>query len=334
MRRIRIGSSGVEASAMTLGTWEMGGGTAWGGWGTRSEAEYIRVLHAAPELGVDFIDTAPVYGTGYSEELVGKALAGRRSRYVLSTKCGIHWRDADGVREYERDGRTAYRNLSARSIRLDLEDSLRRLKTDYVDLYYTHRQSDLTPVEETMGELLRMKSEGKIRAIGISRSTPAHLEAYRRIGPVDAVQEEFNLLERDFGKAYLPLCEKAGVLAHCYGSLARGLLTGRIGADHVSPGGSAQNSVWFRPELRADILAMLESFRTYADSIGCSLANLATAWQTAQSPAIATVVGIRRMESLVDSIRAFELRLDPLVIRRMDEAAAAVIEKSAALAES
>jgi methylglyoxal reductase len=233
MKRIPIGTSGIKASAMTIGTWEMGGGTAWGGWGARDEAEYIKVLHAAPDLGVDFIDTAPVYGTGHSEELIGKALTGRRSKYVISTKCGIHWRDADGVREYERDGKTAYRNLAAHSIRKDLEDSLRRLQTDYVDLYYTHRQSDETAVEETMGELLRMKQEGKIRAIGISRSKPAHLTAYLEVGPVDAVQEEFNVLDRTFGGTYLDLCTQNGVIAHSYGSLARGLLTGRIGADYV-----------------------------------------------------------------------------------------------------
>ncbi|NLN46165.1 MAG: aldo/keto reductase [Clostridiaceae bacterium] len=330
MRRIHIGTSGIEASAMTIGTWEMGGGTAWGSWGARDEAEYVKVLHAAPDLGVDFIDTAPVYGTGHSEELIGKALAGRRSKYVISTKCGIHWRDTDGVREYERDGKTAYRNLAAYSIRKDLEDSLRRLQTDYVDLYYTHRQSDDTPVEETMGELLRMKQEGKIRAIGISKSKPAHLEAYLRVGRVDAVQEEFNVLDRAFGGGYLDLCSQHGVIAHCYGSLAKGLLTGRIGADYVPAPGSAQNSVWFRPALRSDILAMLDEFREIAGAYGCSLANLATAWVLSRSPLVTPVIGIRRMESLVDSIKSFDVKLTPDDVSRMDCLAQSLANKAAA----
>lgn len=331
MRRITIGTSGIEASAMTVGTWEMGGGSAWGSWGAQQEADYIRILHAAPDHGVDFVDTAPVYGTGYSEELIGRALKGRRSRYVLSTKCGINWRTSEGIREYERDGKTAYRNLTAAAIRQDLEDSLDRLQTDYVDLYYTHRQTESVPVEETMGELLRLKKEGKIRAIGISKSRPEHLDAYLRVGPVDAVQEEFSLLERGFGDAYLGLCGSYNVLAHCYGSLCRGLLTGRIGMDHTPPKGSAQNSVWFRAELRADILAMLAAFQPIADAYGCSLANLSTAWQAAQSAQVAPVVGVRRMESLVDSVKAFDLRLDPSDLAAMDAAALVIVRKAAGL---
>ena len=328
MRRIKIGSSGIEASAMTLGTWEMGGGSAWGSWGQQQETDYIRILHAAPDYGVDFIDTAPVYGTGYSEEVIGKALKDRRSRYVLSTKAGINWRTAEGTREYERDGKTAYRNLTAAAIRQDLEDSLHRLQTDYIDLYYTHRQTDLVPVEETMGELLRLKQEGKIRAIGISKSRPEHLKAYLRAGPVDAVQEVFSLLDRDFGAEYLALCVEKGVLAHCFGSLVRGLLTGRIGMDFAPPPESAQNSVWFRRELRADILAMLDSFQPIAKAYGCSLANLATAWQAAQSPSVAPVIGVRRLESLVDSLRAFDLKIDPVDLDRMGAAAMVIVGKA------
>ncbi len=331
MKRIFIGTSGIEASRMSIGTWEMGGGTAWGTWEAGDEAEYVRVLHAAPELGVDMIDTAPVYGTGASEELLGRALAGRRSRYILSTKCGLHWRSEDGVREYERDGITVYRNLSAPSIRKDLEDSLRRLQTDYIDLYYTHRQSDQVSVAETMGTLLQMKREGKIRAIGISKSTPAHLTAYLREGPVDAVQEEFSLFERDFGTEYLDLCVQNNVLAHTHGSLARGLLTGRIGLDYVPSAGSAQNNIWFSPALRADVLAMLASFTKVAAELDCSLANLATAWVLARAPVVAPVIGIRRMANLEDSIRSFRIVLPQDVLAQLDVWAAPVIKKAAAL---
>ncbi len=330
MKQVLIGTSGIQASRMSIGTWEMGGGTAWGSWEAGDESEYIRVLHAAPDLGVNLIDTAPVYGTGFSEELLGKALAGRRSRYVLSTKCGLHWRNSEGVREYERDGKTVYRNLSAASIRQDLEDSLRRLRTDYIDLYYTHRQSERVPVSETMAALLQMKREGKIRAIGISKSTPAHLEAYLRAGPVDAVQEEFNILDRGFDAAYLGLCEKNQVLAHTYGSLARGLLTGRVRADYVPAAGSAQNSIWFAPRLREDVNEMLASFSAMAADMGRSIANLATAWVLSRSPSVAPVIGIRRMSSLEDSIRSFETRLSSDVLERMDVLAARLITLAAA----
>ena len=269
-----------------------------------------------------------MYGTGYSEELLGRALKGRRNRYVLSTKCGINWRTAEGRKEYERDGMTAYRNLSAAAVRQDLEDSLTRLRTDYVDLFYTHRQSERWPVEETMGELLKLKEEGKIRAIGISQSKPEHLKDYLRIGPVDAVQEVFSLLDQDFGSDYLPLCEQHGVLAHSFGSLCRGLLTGRIGMGYRPAPGSAQNSIWFRPELRADVLSMLDSFRPLTEAYSCSLANLATAWVLAQSPSEAPLVGVRRMESLMNSIESFELNLSSADLAFMNEAAGKVIQKA------
>jgi len=176
-----------------------------------------------------------------------------------------------------------------------------------------------------------MKQEGKIRAIGISKSRPAHLKAYLGVGPVDAVQEEFNVLDRAFGGAYLDLCTQNGVLVHSYGSLARGLLTGRIGADYVPAPGSAQNSVWFRPALRADILSMLDEFRSIADTYRCSLANLATAWVLFQSPLVAPVIGIRRMESLENSIQSFELALAPEDVSRMDRIAQSLAAKAAVL---
>ena len=169
--------AGLEVSALCLGCWEIGGGTAWG---DVREGEAIRLVHAAHDLGVNFIDTAPVYGTGASEKIIGRAVAGRRSDYIISTKCGLNWRQMEGRLEYDRDGLKVFRNVAAEAIRADLEDCLRRLNTDYIDIFITHRQQDEILVAETMGELLKLKAEGKIRGIGIKNSKPAHLSEYQK----------------------------------------------------------------------------------------------------------------------------------------------------------
>ncbi|TIR34434.1 MAG: aldo/keto reductase, partial [Mesorhizobium sp.] len=188
-----IGKSGVVASAVGLGTWAIGGWM----WGGTDEAESIAAIQASIDAGVSLIDTAPAYGLGRSEEIVGKAIKGRRDRAVIATKCGLNWHSKKGNHFFDQDGTPVNRYLGADGIAYEVEQSLRRLGTDYIDLYITHWQDPTTPIAETMEALERLKSAGKIRAIGASNLNAAELQQYVAAGQLDAIQERYSMLDRE-----------------------------------------------------------------------------------------------------------------------------------------
>ncbi len=219
-----IGSSGISCSSVGLGTWAMGGWM----WGGSDDVAAINAIHAALDAGVNFIDTAPAYGLGHAEALLGKALKGRREKVVLATKCGLPWHATKGTFFFKEEEKDVYRYLGKESIFYEVEHSLARLKTDYIDLFFTHWQDETTPIEETMDALLSLKKQGKIRAIGISNANETILAEYLRFGPVDAIQERYSLLDRGIEKDLIPLCRANNVSVHGYSSLALGLLAGPI----------------------------------------------------------------------------------------------------------
>jgi aryl-alcohol dehydrogenase-like predicted oxidoreductase len=157
-------------------------------WGGTDVQKSVRSIHTSLDAGVNFIDTAPAYGLGLSERIVGEAVRGRRDKVILATKCGLVWHTGKGTFFIDQNGARIHRYLGADSIRYEVEQSLRRLETDYIDLYQTHWQDSTTPIEETMGTLLDLKKQGKIRAIGVSNCTVAQVRQYRSVGPVDAAQ--------------------------------------------------------------------------------------------------------------------------------------------------
>ena len=182
MKTIEIGRSGIRVPALGMGTWAIGGG-AW--WGDQDDRISISAIQRAVDLGIVWIDTAPIYGLFHSEEIVGRALEGRRDKVVLSTKCGLEWRHATPVFHKTVDGTDVYRDLSKASMIQDVEESLKRLKTDHLDVLYTHWQTTdtaLYPVEETLDAFLTLKAQGKIRAIGASNVTPDFVRAYLAAG--------------------------------------------------------------------------------------------------------------------------------------------------------
>ncbi len=194
----KLGGTGIEISTVGLGTWAIGGWM----WGGTDEQQSTQAIHAALDQGVNLIDTAPAYGFGLSEQIVGRAIAGRREKVVLATKCGLIWDRKEGLFFFHSDRYGAasgpaekeiYRCLRPASIRAELEASLRRLGTGYIDLYQTHWQDPTTPIAQTMETLVKLKEEGKIRAIGVSNASLDDLKAY---GPIDADQERYSLLER------------------------------------------------------------------------------------------------------------------------------------------
>ena len=311
MKTMQIGKSGVIASEISIGTFAMSGGTAWSDTKNDLDAS-VRLLHEAFDLGVTFFDTAPVYGTGRGEEILGRAIADRRDKVVIGTKCSLNWRTDAGRLEYTRDGKSVYRCFSPESIRADLEDSLRRLGTDYIDVYITHRQPEVEDVPQVMDTLLSLKKEGKIRAIGISNATVAHLEAYLSCGQVDLAQEQLSLLGRSRLDEFVPLCEKNDITFQTYRALEEGALTGKIPADFVPPKGDVRaNLRWFQPDMLPRIAAMLDRFQPLREKYGCSQSVLACAWVRAQSPCINLLVGARRLETLRDTLTVSQIHLLP-----------------------
>ena len=301
-----IGRSGVRASAIGLGTWAIGGWM----WGGTDEAESIAAIRASIDGGVTLIDTAPAYGMGRSEEIVGKAIAGRRSEVILATKCGLVWHTARGNHFFDQDGRPVHRYLGPESIAYELEQSLRRLGTDHVDLYITHWQDPTTPIAETMGALADLKRAGKIRAIGASNLTTADLEAYLAAGGLDAVQEQYSMVHRDIEAEIVPLCLRNDVSVLSYSSLALGLLTGRIGPERAFHGDDLRiRDPRFSPENRARAVAFAAAVKPIADAHGASVAELVIAWTIRQPGITFALCGARNPGQASENARAGRIRL-------------------------
>jgi len=258
-----IGSTDIKVSAIGLGTWAIGGGP-W--WGTTDDAESIRTIHAAIDAGINLIDTAPVYGFGRSEEIVGKAIKGRRDKLIISTKCGLWWNDARGAFFFEQEGKKVNRSLRPDTLRLEIEQSLKRLGVDCIDIYHTHWQTmppEKTPIAETMACLLKLKAEGKIRSIAVSNADCAQMDEYRRAGSIVANQPRYSMLDRTIETELVPYCLKHDISILVYSPLEQGLLTGKIGMDKKLAESEYRNNIaWFRPENRRRVLDLLSGWKS------------------------------------------------------------------------
>jgi aryl-alcohol dehydrogenase-like predicted oxidoreductase len=205
MEFIEIAGTSIRASRIALGTWAIGGWM----WGGSNETDAIRTIHAALDLGINLIDTAPVYGFGRSEEIVGKALAsdGRRSNALIASKVGLDWRDGQ-----------PFRNASKARIVTEVEDSLRRLKTDVIDLYQVHWPDPNTPITDVAEAMAALQKAGKIRAIGVSNFSPAQMADFRKVAPLHTAQPPYNLFERAIEEDVLPYCRARTISVLAYGS--------------------------------------------------------------------------------------------------------------------
>lgn len=313
MKQKPLGKSGIQASVVGLGAWVMGGGNLWGG---AEDQDSIRAIHAALDLGMNLIDTAPAYGFGHSEEVVGKALKGRRDKAVLATKCGLWWKDARGSFFADFDGQKLYRSLRPETLVIEVEDSLRRMGTDYIDLYQTHWPAaapDATPIEETVAALVKLKDQGKIRAIGVSNVTLDELQQNLAAGPIASDQFRYSMLNRDPEADILPTCEKHNVATLTYMSLEQGLLTGKIGMDRKFSTTEFRSNTywntWFIPANRQRVLALLASWSDLTAKYQCTLAQLVLAWTAAQKGVTHVLAGGRNVAQVQDNARAGNLEL-------------------------
>jgi aryl-alcohol dehydrogenase-like predicted oxidoreductase len=298
MERTQIGDVGSVSSRVGLGTWSIGGWM----WGGSDDGDAIKTIRTALDRGVTLIDTAPVYGFGRSEELVGRALAesGGRERVLIATKAGLAWRD--GV---------VYRDASAARIKKEIEDSLRRLRTSHIDIYQVHWPDPLVPVEETAAALHALFERGLIGAIGVSNFSPAEMERFRAAAPLHVVQSPYNLFERAIEDDVLPYAASHGLTVLAYGALCRGLLSGRMRPDTTFAGDDLR---------RTDPKFQPPRYRHYLDAVGAldrlarerygrNVLALAVRWILDQGPTIA-LWGARRPDQLAPIDDVFGWSLD------------------------
>ena len=297
---VRIKGIDTPVSRVGLGTWAIGGWM----WGGTDDALSIATIRNALEAGINLIDTAPVYGFGHSEEVVGKALQGMRDQAVIATKVALDWPEGK-VR----------RNATAARIRTEIEDSLRRLRTDRIDLYQVHWPDPQVPHEETAAELEKLRREGKILAIGVSNYWPAQMDGFRRHAQLATVQPPYNLFERAIERDVLPYAKQHGLTMLAYGALCRGLLSGRMKADTTFTGDDLRKSdpKFHKPRFQ-QYLAAVEALQRFAQERHAkSVLALAIRWILDQGPTVA-LWGARRPDQLdrIDSAFGWKLSADDL----------------------
>jgi len=318
----KLGSSGIDASVIGFGAWAIGGWM----WGGADRDLAIHAIHTALDHGVTLIDTAPMYGFGQSEEIVGQALRDRRDQVILATKCGLIWDREKGEFHFhcnennttpEPSKYMIYKYLNPISIAREIEQSLQRLQTDHIDLYQTHWQDSTTPIEDTMATLIKLKEQGKIRAIGVSNVTVEHLQAY---GPIDTAQEKFSMLERKIEhNGVLDHCRRQNIALLAYSPLSQGLLTGKITPQRsFSPGDQRLKNPLFSVENRQKINDMLHQCQPLADQHHATLAQLVTAWTFSQPGLTHVLCGARTPDQARENALAGTLQLSPDELKTID----------------
>jgi aryl-alcohol dehydrogenase-like predicted oxidoreductase len=307
MKQRKLGTQGLVVSALGLGCMGMSEF-----YGPTDEAESIATIHRALELGVTFLDTADMYGMGHNEELVGRAIAGRRDGVVLATKFG-NVRHADGTRSI--DGRPEY-------VRSACEASLRRLGVEYIDLYYQHRVDPTVPIEETVGAMSELARAGKVRYLGLSEAAPATIRRAHAVHPISALQTEYSLWSRDPEDGILPTVRELGIGFVAYSPLGRGFLSGEItGVDDLAPDDFRRNSPRFQGENFARNLKLVERVRELAASKGVTPSQLALAWLLHQGNDIVPIPGTKRRTYLEENVAAVDIKLTREDLARLDEVA-------------
>jgi aryl-alcohol dehydrogenase-like predicted oxidoreductase len=304
MEFIHIEGLATPVSRIGLGTWAIGGGM----WGGADDAMSVATIRKAVDSGINLIDTAPVYGFGHSEEIVGTALQGLRGRVVIATKVGLEW-----------PGGQIRRNATALRIRTEVEASLRRLRTDRIDLYQVHWPDPRVPHEETALALEQARCEGKILAFGVSNYSPPQLEGFRRHARVACVQSPYNLFERAIEKDVLPYAERTGLAVLAYGALCRGLLSGRMDSGTTFSGDDLRRAdpKFRQPRFQQYLLAVDALNKFALERHGRPVLALAIRWLLDQGPTVA-LWGARQPDQLLGVDAALGWKLDADDLRAID----------------
>ena len=290
MQKRLLGDSGLEVSAIALGTWAMGGAVET--WGRVDDRESIAAIHQALDLGINLVDTAPIYGLGHSEEIVGKVIQGRRSEVLVATKCGLLFpKSSDELPP---------RCLSRGSILRECEDSLRRLRTDVIDVYQCHWPDPETHIRETMDALTTLLEQGKVRAIGLSNFSCEQMTAAREFGPVHCLQPPFSMLQLRAAEDLIPYCveHRIGVLA--YSPLSKGLLTGKFDKDSRFEGIRSQDPEFLGERYRRN-LGIVDQLGKIAAGYDKTVTQLVINWTASFRGVTAPIVGAKRPSQVVEN---------------------------------
>ncbi len=307
-----FGETGLRVSRIVQGTW-VTGGWAWGG---SDEKTALGAIVTALESGINFIDTAPVYGFGRAEEIVGKAIKiyGRREDLVIATKGGLEW---------ENGGKRIWRNSKPERLKEEVDHSLKRLNIDVIYIYQIHWPDEKTPFEDSMEMLLKLREEGKIRFIGLSNFSPAQIERCRQVGPVHCVQPPYNMFERDAEKDVLPYCVEHNIPTLVYGGLCRGLLTGKFrGTESFPKGDLRRHDPKFKPPYFKRYVEVIEQIREKINpekKYGKTMAQFALRWAL-QRPGVTTVIaGARTPEQARENCGALGWKIEPEDMAMIEE---------------
>lgn len=306
MEFVDIPGASIRVSRVALGTWAIGGWM----WGGTDENDAIETIQEALDGGINLIDTAPVYGFGRSEEIIGKAIAGgRRRKAVIATKVGLDWTNGK-----------PFRNASKARIVEEVENSLRRLRTDVIDLYQVHWPDPRTPIAETAEAVAALHRDGKIRAVGVSNFSPAQMDQFRKVAPLDAAQPPYNLFERAIEQDILPYCSENKIALLAYGSLCRGLLSGSMSISSQFSGDDLRKSdpKFQSPRFQQYLDAIERLDRFARDNFGRRVIHLAARWVLDRGERNIALWGARRAEQLSPIAGVLGWRIDAQAMAEID----------------
>jgi aryl-alcohol dehydrogenase-like predicted oxidoreductase len=304
MKHLLLGT--LDVGRIGLGT--MGMSTAYTGAG-EDDAESIRTIRRALDLGVTLIDTAEIYGPYRNEELVGRAISGRRDQVILATKFGLVSHAGNGPGNLD---------SAPANVRTALEGSLQRLGVDHIDLYYQHRVDPNVPIEETVGALAELVSEGKVRHLGLSEAGPDTIRRAHAVHPITALQTEYSLWTRDPEARTIPVLRELGIGLVAYSPLGRGMLTGTVhSTDDLDDSDFRRSNPRFTEENFRHNLSSAEEVRTIAEEVGCTPAQISLAWLLAQGDDVAPIPGTKRVARVEENVAADDVALSPEQLERL-----------------
>ena len=303
MEKITLGNSDLKISPISFGAWSIGGPPFWR---DRGKAESVKAIKKAIDLGINLIDTAPVYGFGRSEEFVREAIKGKRGQVIVATKCGLRWKKESlgGI----------YHDLSPESINLEVENSLKRLGVERIDLYQIHWPDEERPIADTMGTLAKLQDSGKIRYIGVSNFSVTQIEEAMKYAEVVSLQPPYNMLQRDIEKTELPFCRKNNIAVLPYSSLASGLLSGKYDSKSKFDGWRGKGNMGlFKKDVLATVMEKVEILDAIAKAHDITLSALAIQWLINREGVTSAIVGANTAEQVEQNVRGLDVEISDSV---------------------